>query len=243
VIERTDVDGVAVVRLAHGKVNALDLELLDAIAGACAELDAGPQRAVVLTGSGRVFSAGVDLWRVVDGGPGYVRALLPALTRAFLALFGLGRPVVAAVNGHAIAGGAVLACACDRRLMADAGGRIGVTELLVGVPFPQAALEIVGYAAGVGAVLSGELFEPGAAGGFVDAVVAAEDLLDTAVATAAGLADRIPADTFRLTKEQLHAAVLDRLARLAPLYDERVAELWVRRVEDGSLRRYMEQRA
>ena len=51
--------------------------------------------------------------------------------------------MVAAINGHAMAGGCVLACAADRRLMARDAGRIGVTELLVGVPFPAAAMEIM----------------------------------------------------------------------------------------------------
>src|SRR4051812_31145504 len=63
-----DRGGVAVVRLAHGKVNALDLELLHAITATFTELDRGDAAAVVLTGSGSAFSAGVDLWRILDGG-------------------------------------------------------------------------------------------------------------------------------------------------------------------------------
>ena len=62
------------------------------------------------------------------------------------AVFYHPKPVVAAINGHAIAGGAVLACCADRRIMARESGRIGVTELLVGVPFPALAFEIVRFA-------------------------------------------------------------------------------------------------
>ncbi|MFB9178033.1 enoyl-CoA hydratase/isomerase family protein [Dactylosporangium sucinum] len=235
-IELTEAGGVAVVRLAHGKVNALDLELLDAITETFTELDGGDARAVVLTGAGGVFSAGVDLRRVIDGPPDYVDALLPALTRAFQAVLTTGKPVVAAVNGHAIAGGAVLACACDHRLMAAGGGRIGVTELLVGVPFPPAALEIVRHALGShDAILSGDTFEPEHSHGFIDTVVPPDALLDTAVATAVRLAREIPADTFRLTKEQLQAPLHDRLARLGPAFEARVASLWHRRRDDGTL--------
>ena len=76
----------------------------------------------------------------------YVRAFLPSLHRLYDAVFFLPKPVVAAINGHAIAGGCVLACCADRRIMAQGSGRIGITELLVGVPFPALAYEIVRFA-------------------------------------------------------------------------------------------------
>ncbi|TMD98567.1 MAG: enoyl-CoA hydratase/isomerase family protein, partial [Chloroflexi bacterium] len=132
-------DGVAVVRLEHGKVNALDVELLRAATATLRELASAP--AIVLTGRGSAFCAGVDLRRVLDGGPAYSADLVDAISEAVLALFDHPRPVVAAINGHAIAGGCVLAAACDLRLMS--GGSIGVTEVLVGVHFPTAALEVV----------------------------------------------------------------------------------------------------
>ena len=143
-LETEDRSGVTVLRLKHGKVNALDTELLRAITAAFQDLD--PTAAVVLTGHGSAFSAGVDLKRIVDGGQPYVREFLPALTETFLAVFNHPGPVVAAVNGHAIAGGCVLAAACDARLMS--GGRIGLAELSVGVPFPTVALEIMRHAVG-----------------------------------------------------------------------------------------------
>ena len=103
--------------------------------------------ACVLTGAGRVFSAGVDLRRVVDADTGYAERLVTGLRRGLEALFCFPKPTVAAVNGAAVAGGCILACACDRRLIADTA-RIGASELAVGVPFPVAALEIVRHACG-----------------------------------------------------------------------------------------------
>jgi len=245
-IERAEIDGVAVVRLAHGKVNALDVELLREIAAVFTDLAGSEHPAVVLTGAGRSFSAGVDLWRVIEGGADYVDVFLPALSEALLAVFTLGKPVVAAVNGHAIAGGAILACAADHRLMADAGGRIGVTELLVGVPFPPAALEIVRFGLGEtlarAAVVTGRTFTPAEAlgAGFADELVPGGELLETAVAAAVRLATAVPADTFRLTKQQLRLPARERIERDRPVYDQPVRDLWVAGAEDGRLRRFMQ---
>src|ERR1700735_4566733 len=146
-LETEDRSGATVLRLKHGKVNALDTDLLRATTAATQAL--APAAAVVTTGHGSAFSAGVDLKRIVDGGQSYVREFLPALSETFLAVFDHPGPVVAAVNGHAIAGGCVLAAACDVRLMS--AGRIGLSELSVGVPFPTVALEGLGHAGGPGA--------------------------------------------------------------------------------------------
>ena len=75
------VDGIAVLTLAHGKANALDIELCDALARHFAELRRSDLRAVVLTGQGKIFSAGVDLKRLSTGGADYIRRFLPALHR------------------------------------------------------------------------------------------------------------------------------------------------------------------
>ena len=81
-IETADDDGIAILTLNHGPVNALDLELLSAIPGSLAAV--ADSRGVVLTGSGRSFSAGVDLKQIVDGGLPYVEKFLPALSLAML---------------------------------------------------------------------------------------------------------------------------------------------------------------
>ncbi|NUU23878.1 MAG: enoyl-CoA hydratase/isomerase family protein, partial [Streptomycetaceae bacterium] len=234
----------AVVRLAHGKVNALDVELCREIERTARELDApdGPARAVVLTGSGRAFSAGVDLKRIVDGGGAYVAAFLPALTGAFRSLFDLGKPVVAAVNGHAIAGGCVLAAACDHRVMASGPGTIGVPELRVGVPFPASALEIMRFALGpVGAhraILDGANHGPEAALalGLVDELTSPDALLDHALAAADRLSANIPADTFRYTKAQLRHEANERIDRSAEVG---LADLWTTAATDGRIHTFM----
>ena len=104
-IERTSHGDIAVLRIQHGKANALDLELCQALTRELEAFRQSSSHALVITGSNKIFSAGVDLLRVVDEGAPYVRAFLPAMNGAFETLFSLLKPVVAAVNGHAIAGG------------------------------------------------------------------------------------------------------------------------------------------
>src|SRR5262245_59081980 len=114
-IARSQHDGILTLRLAHGKASALDIELLDAM---LRELDgaADDVRALVLTGTGSIFCAGVDLFRLTREGADYVRRFLPLLSRFLRTLFAFPRPVVAAVNGHAIAGGCIIVLASDARL-------------------------------------------------------------------------------------------------------------------------------
>src|SRR5213079_1049385 len=121
----------------------------------------------------------------------------PALRDLLETIFVFPRPVVAAANGHAIAGGCLLVAACDHRLMS--GGRIGVPELLVGVPFPLIALEILKFAAGGDAqqlAYSGATLTPedARAKGLIDEVIDADGLLARAREVAEQLA-AIPAES------------------------------------------------
>jgi enoyl-CoA hydratase/carnithine racemase len=226
-IER--IGSVAIVRLANGKVNALDVESLDELTGLLADVGRSDARAALITGQGRVFSAGVDLFRYLDGGAAYAERLLPALSRTFETLFGLPIPTVAAVQGPAIAGGCILACACDVRLLADTA-QIGATELSVGVAFPVAAVEILRYACGPhcdGVVLGAGLYQGEAAvdAGLVHELAPADTLFDRAVEAAERLGALNPA-AFRLAKAQLHRPVTDRIAADAPSVDAAAARVW-----------------
>lgn len=214
-IRREDRDGVALLRLEHGKANAIDIELAETLAE---RLDAlrgeRPAPAVVLTGSGSIFSAGVDLFRLLEEDEAYVDRFLPAFARMLVRLAGHPRPVVAALNGHAVAGGCIVACGCDLRLMAEGEGTVGVPELRVGVPFPGLALEILRAVVPAGRVRElvyrGRTYGPrqALARGLVDEVVPPERLLERAGEVATELA-AIPEGTFALTKRQIRRPFLD----------------------------------
>ncbi|WP_420129614.1 enoyl-CoA hydratase/isomerase family protein [Longimicrobium sp.] len=241
-IERELEDGILTLRLAHGKASAMDVELLE---GLSAELAAaGEARAVIVTGTGSIFSAGVDLYRIVDGGAAYVDRFVPLLSTFVRALFALPVPVVAAVNGHAIAGGGVMTLAADYRIMAEGNGRIGVPELVVGVPFPAAALEAVRFAVPrhrlQSLVYTGRTLAPpeALAEGLLDEVVPEDALLGRAREVAAQLAS-LPPEVFRETKQTLRADALARMDGAAE-YDRRVHALWSAPETHARIRAYME---
>jgi enoyl-CoA hydratase len=230
-IETSHVDDVTILTMAYGKANTLDPSSCDALIDAFDACRASATKAVVLTGRNGIFSAGVDLLRVVDGGASYLQEFLPILGRAFEVAFAFPKPLVAAVNGHAFAGGCILACAADRRLMARGAGRIGVPELLVGVPFPTIAFEIVRSAVPPHQlqqlVYSGEtlLADAAAQRGLVDASVDADRLMDDAIADARRLAS-LPPLAFAMTKHQVREPAFARIGEGKERHDATIAQYW-----------------
>jgi len=224
-------DGIAVLTMAHGKANAMDTAFCAGLVEQMESLAASDAQAVVLAATGRIFSAGVDLPQLLAGGADYVREFLPELSRMLGAVLTHPKPVVAAVNGHAIAGGCLLACAADRRLMARTGGRVGVPELRVGVPFPPLPVEIIRarvkpeHVATV--LLGGATYDPEAAlaCGLVDELVGGDALLNRALAVARGLTD-VPAPLYALTKRMMLAPLLAEVERQQAAYGAEIDALW-----------------
>ena len=236
-IHREERDGIAVLRIEHGKANILDMELCSAIVEAFD--DANEARAVVLTGTGTIFSAGVDLFRVLEGGASYIDDFVPAMGRAFERIFIHPAPVVSAANGHAIAGGCLLVAAADQRLMAQGTGRIGIPELQVGVPFPPIALEIMRFATPPQhfqtiAYRAGTHEPPAAlALGLIDEVVEPDKLIDHALAVAERLAS-VHRETFAITKREIRRPALVRVRALEQTVAREVHAQWL---EPGTVER------
>jgi enoyl-CoA hydratase len=222
---------IAVLTLSHGKANTLDTEFCRAITGQFAKLKKAAVDAVVITAQGPIFSAGVNLIRASEGGPKYLRSFLPALNTMYDAVFNFPKPVVAAVNGHAIAGGCVLACCADYRLMARGNGRVGVTELLVGLPFPALAFEVMRFATGPRyfseLIYTGETY-PGDAAlerGLLHEIVEPDGLNDRALAAAGMLAQLSPV-AFVQTKAQMRFPVTERIKRDGKKTNAAVTKIW-----------------
>ena len=207
-----DAGGVAVVRIDRPPANALAPDLLDEGAELVASLAADSPDAVVLTGTGSFFSAGVDLKLLPALPPAEQAAMVPRINRAFCDWYGLRRPLVAAVNGHAVAGGFILFLCADHRV-GVAETSYGLTELRVGAPYPAAAMTLLKAELSPRAarrlVLGADLIDGREALelGAIDELAEPADVLDRAVAVARELA-ALPRETYELVKEQLRGPTL-----------------------------------
>jgi len=224
---------VAVVRFDRPPANAIELASAQAIETAVARLETeSGVRAIVLTGTGAFFSAGVDLKVIPTYGPADQRAMVTAINRLVGRIYGSPQPVVAAVNGHAIAGGLVVALACDYRVAVRGDVRLGLTEAKVGVPYPVAALAVV--QAELAAPVARRLVivarngtpDDALADGVVDELVERAAVLDRAVAVAEELA-AFPGDTYARTKRQLRAATLARIDQVLASGTDPLVERWI----------------
>ena len=222
---------VAVLRMSHGKANTIDLEFCQGIGECLEEVKESSSKALVLTGEGNIFSAGLDLVQVLEQGGDYLQTLAPVLSTVYETLFFFPKPVVAAVNGHAIAGGCLLACAADHRIMARGRSRIGVPELLVGVPLPTIALEILRFVTSsqqLQTMLYGGatyLPEDATGLGLIDELVEPSDLLDTAVEMANKLMIVSPR-AFEHTKRHIRQPVLERVRDGKINFEQSVLDMW-----------------
>ncbi len=142
----TDAAGIRRIRLDRPKVNAQNAALLGELGAAFEQAGADDAvRGVLLCAEGRCFSAGLDLREVVQiSASGGLEDFLRGFEDTYRAVFFFDKPLACAVAGHGVAGGAVLPLMADHlALRNDPAVKFGLTELAVGVPFPQVAFEAV----------------------------------------------------------------------------------------------------
>jgi enoyl-CoA hydratase len=208
---------IHLIRLEYGKANAIDGRFTSSLS---AELDRALEsgkKAVVLTGKEGFFSAGLDLRGLPDGRE-EMAAFIDAFETLNQKLLEFPLPLVAAVNGHAIAGGCILASTGDVRIGAAGTYKIGVSEVSLGIVFPSSAFEILRATLAARFVpemlLGGALLGPERAveAGILHRVVPADELLVEAEAAARELGEK-PSLAFRHSKLALRAPVLERIEK------------------------------
>ena len=196
---------IHILQLQHGKVNAMDMEFCEALIEKFQELERDTLcRAVVMRSGSKVFSAGIDLKRFLAESEAYVEPFMLKLEELFQQVLCFSKPLVSEINGAAIAGGCMVATACDYRVI-ESNSKIGILESRLGVPLPMTAIEILRHVANASAfkniISVGATFvgEEAVQNGLAD--LAVSDTNTAAIQHARELA-KIPLDAFRFTKLQ-----------------------------------------
>ena len=222
--------GIASVCLDNPPAHAISRRLASELKSALDGLEEAMPRALLVTSTGeRFFSAGLDLIELYDLERPDIEAFSQDFLQVFLRFFRFPAPVVAAVNGHAIAGGAILALTADRRLLARGNHLFGLNEVQVGLPLPGSLFEVVRAAIGSQhapeALLEGKNFgaDDALKIGFVHEVVERSELQARAFALAERLA-QIPRKAYQRMKELLHADAEARMAKW--LENDPFVEIW-----------------
>jgi enoyl-CoA hydratase len=230
-IER--VGQIAVLRIDRPPANAIDLDLANEFATALEGIEATDGiGALIVTGAGSCFSAGLDLKVVPTYDRAQQQAMVMQVNRLFGGLYGLPLPTIAAVNGHAIAGGVILTLACDYRIGAEGDYKLGLAEARVGVPFPVAAMAIVqselSHPVARTMVLTARNSSPRDAlsMGVLDELQPPELLLPRALEVAQEMA-ALPRSVYRRIKRQLRAAALTRIDDAISNGQEPMLDSWL----------------
>jgi enoyl-CoA hydratase len=230
-IERRD--EIAVIRIDRPPANAIDLELAreaDQVLEQVLSSDA--PAALVFTGTGENFSAGLDLKRVPTYSPEEQRAMITTLNRAGGRLYGSKIPVVGAINGHAIAGGMIFAIACDYRVGPDSDSQFGLTEARAGIPFPAVALtilkaELPPHAVRVLTLLCRNVGpEQAQAMGILDELVPREAVCDRAIEIARDMA-AIPPGAYARIKYQMRDEAIEKIEEIVAKGSDPLLDSWI----------------
>lgn len=235
-------DGVRVLRMEFGRANAMNRELLDGLAAGLTDGDPQP---TVLTGEGRVFSAGLDLVTLDSIDRDGLEGFLTRFAATMIQVLTTPYPLVAAVNGHAVAGGCVLALACDYRVGTEGEFKIGMNELSHGLPLPAVASEIPRGALTPQTyrtvVMSGVLMAPETARqvGLLDMVSAdAESCIERACTLARAQGKSLEA--FAAVKAAVVAPVVNAIKAMREPLDRRFVDIWFSDATTASRRETIE---
>lgn len=225
-------DGVAVVRLDRGVINALDLQLVQELAETLQKLklDAEVHGLVLGSANDKFFSIGFDIPQLYDLTRDDFGLFYQTFNRLCLELYTFPKPTVAALTGHAIAGGCILALCCDYRFIAEGRRLMGLNEIKLGVPVPYAAdcmlRHLLGWRYARDVMESGEFFEPDPLlrMGVVDQILPLEQVLPSSVEKSRALG-ALPQAAFAMIKrnrvETVEAQILAHLEDKERLFVER----------------------
>jgi len=228
-----DHDSVGIIRLRNGVTNAIDLALVTELENLLSQVARDSRvNSLVLTGSNdKFFSIGFAIPFLYDLPKQDFKVFYQAFNRLCLTLYSFPKPTLAAMSGHAIAGGCILALCCDYRLIASGHRLMGLNEIKLGVPVPYPSdrilREIVGGRQASLIMETGDFYTPEKALllGLVDQVVSIDELETIAVEKIRGIG-ALSSPAFALIKHNRVGPVMDHLAQVLEAKEKAFIERW-----------------
>lgn len=223
----------AIVKLDRGVTNALDLGLIQELAEALQQLrhDSNVNSLVLSSANEKFFCIGFDIPGLFGLSKREFQTFYQAFNRACLDLFTFPKPTVAALTGHAIAGGCILALCCDYRFIAQGRKFMGLNEIKLGVPIPYPAdcvlQQLVGAQIAREISYTGEFYQPERLleMGMVDRILPLDQLLLKAVEKAQ-LLGAMPGEAFAMIKRSRVQVVEDQILRRLEQKERIFIESW-----------------
>jgi enoyl-CoA hydratase/carnithine racemase len=224
--------GIATVTLQRGKVNALNEPTVEEISGCFRNIETDNEvNSIIFTGSGKFFSFGFDVPEFLQYPKKDFIRYVEKFTNLYTYLFQFAKPIVAALNGHTIAGGCMLATACDFRLMVTGKAKIGLNEITFGAPVFAGSAEMLRFCAGSrnaqSILYSGNIYSAEEAFelGLVDQVSSEDTLEEDARKMAQELGEKA-SSAFTSIKKILRKALVDEIIKYEKDYILEFVDIW-----------------
>jgi enoyl-CoA hydratase/carnithine racemase len=218
-VSLTTNEGIARVALSRGKVNAINEKVVDELTDCFRALSYDPSvTAVILTGEGKFFTFGFDIPEFLSYTKEAFVRYLTKFTGLYTAIFLYPKPVVAALNGHTIAGGCMLAIACDYRIMVMGNAKISLNEINFGSSVFAGSVELMklwlGQKQAEAVLLSGAMYsaEEALQMGLIDRITTKDDLDGEALKNAREYASQDSA-AFRSIKKLLRQSTAEEMTK------------------------------
>lgn len=209
--------GIVRMVLNRGNVNAINSQVVEEMHGALADIENDPDtKVIIITGKGKFFSFGFDIPEFLSYSREKFADYLIQFTDLYTYMFLYPKPIVAALNGHAIAGGCMLALACDLRIMVSGKAKISLNEIGFGSSVFAGSTEMLRFCVGsknaTKILYSGAMYtaEEAKVLGLIDEVTAEEDLIHEATKLALGLSEK-PGSAFTSIKLLLRKSVAEEM--------------------------------
>jgi enoyl-CoA hydratase/carnithine racemase len=225
-------EGLATLILSRNKVNALNGEMIEQLQKSLFQIESDSEiNAIIITGENKFFSFGFDIPHFLSFAKKEFSEFLNLFTDFYTYLFTYPKPVVAAINGHAIAGGCMLALACDKRIMVEGKAKISLNEITFGASVFSGSTEMLRFCVGsrnaTNILYSGSMYstEEAFAMGLVDEVTSENELIEKASKMALGLGEKSAA-AFSSLKLLLRKPIAEEMKRREQESIKEFVDIW-----------------